>query len=132
MKRLKMKNFLKIDETPKLKRNAFLAILLSLIIIVNVGSFIYFIAIILNYSKVTAAPVPLWMTIFSGVVCLGNMICALAVWFWRKWGVIGYVVLTIAAYLVTSIVSQNFTNFLGLVGSALVVILVYPSWKFMK
>lgn len=127
-----MKRFLKFDETPKLKRNAFLAILLSLIIIVNVGSFIYFIAIIMNYSKVTSASVPLWVTIFSGVVCLGNMMCALAVWFWRKWGVIGYVVLTVAAYLVTSIVSQNFTNFLGLVGSALVVVLVYPNWKFMK
>jgi hypothetical protein len=126
-----MKKIFEIKDTPKLKHNAFLVIFLSLIIIVNAvtaGIFLLNIAGIAERSTT----LPLWMVIFSILICVGNVICALATWYWRRWGVIGYGVLTFTAYIVTAISTQNYTNILGLAGSAVLALLVIPYWKSMK
>jgi hypothetical protein len=120
-----MKKLFNFRETPVIKRNIFLTILLSLIIIVNVC---YFAILFLNIIGIASGP-DMWMIYFSSAVCLGNVICALAVWFWRRWGVIGYSLIALISYVVNVIITQEFANLLGLAGSALVVILILPKWK---
>ncbi|HWQ47220.1 MAG TPA: hypothetical protein VN376_10145 [Longilinea sp.] len=120
-----MKKLFNFRETPVIKRNIFLSILLSLIIIVNVC---YFVILFLNIIGIASGP-EMWMVFFSTAVCLGNVICALATWFWRRWGVIGYGVIALTTYIVNVLMTQEFTNVLGLAGSALVVILILPKWN---
>lgn len=126
-----MKKLIDLSDTPKIKRNIFLAIFLSLIIIINMGTACIFLLNIFGIAD-RSAYLPLWMVIFNTLICLGNTICAMATWYWRKWGVIGYGILTLAAYIVTSVYTHDFKNYLGLTGSALLVIMVIPYWKSMK
>lgn len=123
-----MYKLLNINNTPKIKRNIFLGILLSLIIIVNTGTAGLFLLNIFGIAE-RSATLPFWMVIFSTLICFGNVICALGAWYWRRWGVIGYGILTFLAYIVTGIMTGNFTNFLGLVGSAVIALLMFRHWK---
>jgi hypothetical protein len=120
------------NNPPKLKRNIFLTILLVLIILANtfVG-FIFFLNIA-GIADGAYATMSKGMVIFSFLVCIANIICGYAIWYWRKWGLIGYGVIVIMAFLVTGIVTKDFSNFYSLVGLTLLSILLYPFWKFMK
>jgi hypothetical protein len=122
----------KTNETPKVKRNILLTVLLILIILANsfVG-FIFFLNVI-GIAEGAYATMTQAMVIFSMIVCLGNVICAIGIWSWRKWGVIGYGVLVLSGYITTGLVSGDFSNFYGLVGLIMIIILIIPYWKFMK
>jgi hypothetical protein len=126
-----MKKLIDLSDTPNIKRNAFLSFLLGLMVIVNTGTVILYFLSLLGFLE-RSANLSFWMMIFSICICIGNVICAAATWHWRRWGVIGYCFLALSAYLVISISTNNFTNFFGLVGAALLVILVSPHWKFMR
>jgi hypothetical protein len=126
-----MKKLIDLSDTPNIKRNTFLSILLSLIVIVNTGTVILYFTNLLGISE-RSAYLSFWMMIFSVCICIGNVICAVATWYWRRWGVVGYCFLTLSAYLVTAISTKIFTNFFGLVGAIILVILVLPKWKLMK
>jgi hypothetical protein len=126
-----MKKLIDLSDTPKIKRNGFLSLLLGLMVIFNTGTVIIYLLSLLGYLE-RSAYLSFWMMIFSICICIGNVICAAATWYWRRWGVIGFCTLALCAYLVNSISTNTFTNFFGLVGAIILVILVLPKWKLMK
>ncbi len=119
-------------EKPTLKRNAFLAILLLLIIGANTLVGMIFFLNLVGVADGAYVTMSQGMVIFSFIICIGNVICGYGVWSWRRWGVIGYGVLVLTAFTVTGIVTKDFSNFYGLVGLSLLSILIYPFWKYMK
>jgi hypothetical protein len=126
-----MKNIFK-DNSPAVKRNFFLTILLILVILANIFVGVVYLLVILGVADGSKVNLPYQMIIFSFLVCVGNVICGFGMWNWRKWGLIGYAVIVLTAFVVTGIVTKDFSNFYGLVGLALLSILFYPYWKFMK
>jgi hypothetical protein len=126
-----MKKIINLSDPSQLKRNIFLSLFLTLIIVVNFGTAILFILNLVGVLE-RSTYLPLWMVVISTIICIGNVVCAIATWYWQRWGVIGYVVLTLSAYIVTAITTQNYINFLGLVGSILLGLLIWPYWKYMK
>lgn len=113
-----------------LKRNGFLSTLLVLIIVVNVIVGFLFILTALGFSK--NATLPTWMIIYSIFQCLGNVACMIAVFNWKRWGVVGYGAIAVISYIVNAIVTGNYTNIIGLAGSSILVALILPYWKQMK
>jgi hypothetical protein len=115
-----------------LKRNIFLTILLILIILANTFVGLIFFLNIVGVADGAYATMSQAMVIFSFLVCIGNVIFGYAIWSWRKWGVIGYGILVITAFIVTGVVTKDFSNFYGLIGLTVLSILIYPYWKFLK
>lgn len=126
-----MKNIFRNDP-PKLKRNACLSTLLLLIILANTFVGLIFLLNIAGVADGALRTMSMGMVIFSFIVCAGNMISGFAVWTWHRWGVILYGILVISGYVVTGIVTKDFSNFYGLVGLIILSILIYPFWKYMK
>jgi len=120
------------NDPSKLKRNIFLTVLLILIILANTFVGLIFFLNLVGVADGAYATMSPAMVIFSFIVCIGNVICGYAIWSWRKWGVIGYGTFVITAFLVTGIITKDFSNFYGLVGLTILSILIYPYWKFMK
>jgi hypothetical protein len=113
-----------------MKRRSCLTVFLVLIVLANLAIAIYFSMTLLQAPRVTQlAP---WMVAFSAVICVGNVACAVGAWLWKRWGVIGYGGLALTSYLVSGLVTANWTNFFGLIGSSLLVVLVLPYWKQMR
>lgn len=130
--KVKMNNPLKLDETPKVKRNIFLTILLLLIFTANLLVAGSYILTLLKAAGGEMPATPSWLAIFGLFVCFGNIVCAIAVWVWKKWGLIGFDILVASAYIVTGIATHDFSSFYALVGAIILTILVFPYWKFMK
>lgn len=125
------KNILQNDP-PKLKRNAFLTVLLILIILANTFVSLIFLLNIVGVADGALRTMSMGMVIFSFIICVGNMVAGFAIWNWHKWGVILYGILVISGYVVTGIVTKDFSNFYSLVGLIILVILIFPFWKYMK
>lgn len=126
-----MKNIF-VNDPSKLKRNAFLTVLLMLIILANTFVAFIFLLNIAGVADGALQTMSMGMVIFSFVVCLGNLVSGYAIWHWYKWGVILYGVTVISGFIVTGIVNKDFSNFLGLAGLVILSILIYPFWKYMK
>ncbi len=76
------------------RRHLFLTIWLSFIVIVNlIAAGMYF----LMHDKITAAlpTLPVWYTIVFGLFCILNVIYAIALFKWKKWGFYGFCILAI-------------------------------------
>jgi hypothetical protein len=116
----------------KLKRNIFLTVLLILIILANTFVGLIFFLNLVGVADGAYATMSQAMVIVSFIISIGNVICGYAIWSWRKWGVIGYGVLVLTGFIVTGIVTKDFSNFYSLVGLTILSILIYPYWKFMK
>ena len=69
-------------------RSSCLTGFLSLMILVNVIIGFYFAAAWLGLYQSEALPA--WMILFSAVICLANVACAVGTWLWRRWGVFSY------------------------------------------
>ncbi len=126
-----MKKFFAADPQNH-KRNACLTILLILIILANTFVGLIFLLNITGVADGALRTMNMGMVIFSFIVCFGNMISGFAIWYWHKWGVILYATLVISGFVVTGIVTKDFSNFFGLVGLTILVMLIYPHWKYMK
>jgi hypothetical protein len=120
------------NDPPKLKRNAFLTALLILIVLANTFVSLIFLLNIVGVADGALRTMSMGMVIFSFVVCVGNMAAGFAIWNWHKWGVLLYGILVISGFVVTGIVTKDFSNFLSLVGLIILVILIFPFWKYMK
>lgn len=111
-------------------RRGCLSAFLGLIILVN---FLFAMYLLLALSgalgPVTMQPK---VILLSAAICLANAACAVGVWFWRRWGVIGYGVLAVLSYITNAVMTGNFANIIGLAGSSILVALVLPYWKDMK
>lgn len=117
---------------PELKRNFFLTILLVLVILANAFVAAVYFLVLIGVTDTAAANLPREMLVFSLLICLGNIICGIGMWRWRRWGLIGYGIIVLTAFIVTGVVTKDFSNFFGLVGMTLLTILFYPFWKYMK
>ncbi len=113
-----------------MKRRSCLTIFLVLIVLANLVIAVSFAISLVQSSQTT--PVAPWMIAFSIAVCLCNVACAVGVWMWKRWGVIGYGALALTSYLVNGFATGNWVNFFGLIGSSLLVVLVLPYWKEMR
>lgn len=126
-----MKNIF-VNDPPKLKRNAFLTTLIILIILANTFVGFIFLLNIAGVADGALQTMSIGMVIFSFLICVGNLVSGYAIWHWYKWGVVLYGVLVISGFVVTGIVTKDFSNFMGLVGLVVLTILIYPFWKYMK
>lgn len=126
-----MKKFIDFGNAPNLKRNILLAIYLSLIIIINCGTAGLYIMNVVGIAD-RSAFLPLWMVIYGAFICFANVIFAIAIWNWQRWGVIGYVLLSLVSFIITSISTGSLSNFLGIIGASILILLVLPYWKLMK
>ena len=99
-------------------------VLLSLSAIVGVGSFPFL-------WHDLSAQYPTWALIYMVVSGVLRILALVALWLWSRWGLVAYVALTIVAVpVLTSIGGKMFL--FGIVGSLLLVILVWPKWKHMS
>ncbi len=126
-----MKNIFRNDP-PNLKRNAFLSVLLILIVLANTFVGFIFLLNIMGIADGALQTMSMGIVIFSFIVCMGNMVSAYALWMWKRWGLIVYGILVVSGFVVTGIVTKDFSNFLSLVGLTILSILIYPFWKYMK
>lgn len=115
----------------KFTRSGCLTALLFLILIANLGFAVYSI-ITFNRARLLLPYLPAWILVVNILLCLGNAGCAVGIWFWRRWGIIGYGALTVISYLLNAIMTGNFMNIYGLVGAIILVLFIVPYWKWMK
>lgn len=113
-----------------MKRRSCLTLFLILIAVVNLFTAISFAVTLVQSSQST--PVAPWMIGFSIGVCIVNVACAVGVWFWKRWGIIGYGLVALISYLVNGFTTGNYLNLIGLAGSSLLVVLILPYWKEMR
>ncbi len=112
-----------------LKRGNCLTFFLSVMVLANVVVGFFFLFTLIGVVQQTGTPLPTWMIIFSVVVTIGNVACAVGTWKWKRWGVLGFGALSLISFIVNLVVTGNYTNLFGLVGSGVLVLLVLPNWK---
>ncbi len=112
--------------SPQMRKGCLTAFL-SLVVLANIAAAILFLnSIITGASKTSTNSqlIPVLIGIF-----IGNVICAIAVWRMHRWGVIGYTALTLISYGISSSITGNWTNVIGLAGAAILATMILPYWK---
>jgi len=122
----------KTDQPVKVKRNFLLSALLVLVIGANAFVGLIFFLNIVGIADGAFQTMNIGMIVFSLVVCLGNIVSAIGIWKFNKWGAIGYALFVLTGFVVTGVVTKDFSNFYPLVGLCIMSILIYPYWKYMK
>lgn len=117
-------------ENTTIKRSGCLTIFLALILAANLFLGGYF---VFTYDWSGQANSPsLWLPISNIIVCLVNIACAVGIWKWRKWGLIGFCLSVVFMYVFTVVTTGNYANIFGLTGASVLALLVSPYWKQMK
>ncbi len=79
--------------------------------------------------------IPQWAKYILAVGCILNIVFAVAILRWKRWGVYGFGFVSIVAFifnLATGLPIFNPIAALGLVGIIVLVILVRPVWEYIK
>lgn len=63
---------------------------------------------------------------------LANVVFAIAVWFWQKWGVYGFGATSAVAFVINLIALGIFPALFGLIGVGLLAYLIRDAWPHMK
>jgi hypothetical protein len=109
----------KTPETEKTKkRHGCLTAYLIFLIVVIAITVIYYIAD--SKSLKSTLKLPGWSLPVSAVLCLLEIVCAIAIFKWKRWGFWGFCVLAMAALIVN--ISSGLgiaTSIIGLVGIAI-------------
>jgi len=101
------------------QRHGCLAAWLVLMIIVNAATALFYLvgsaAIKQNFPSA-----PVWAFPVLAVVCIANVVCAVALFRWKKWGFFGFIGTSIIAFIVNLMVGVNIVQAsFGLVGFAI-------------
>jgi hypothetical protein len=75
---------------------------------------------------------PAWTIPVLGVMALLHFVFGLAVWQWKRWGVYGFVVMSIAGFLINAATSGVMNALTGLIGLIIIIALVRPIWHEME
>jgi hypothetical protein len=69
-------------------------------------------------------------TVMMALLCLGNLMCAVAAWYWRRWGVYAFVLLAIPIFFFNlSIRAPFLMTGIGVYVAAKMIYLVRPIWS---
>ena len=113
------------------KRGGCLSTFLIFMIIANTSTSIYYL-VSLSLEGGIVPNMPLWsvyLLLFFGIL---NTAFGVAVWKWKKIGVYGFVGSAIIIFGVNVTLGINiFTALFGLVGPAILIILVKPLWNYL-
>jgi hypothetical protein len=73
-----------------------------------------------------------WVIPVLGLLALANFAFALGMWNWKRWGVYGFVASTAIVFLLNAITISVLAALLGLIGVAILILLVRPIWSEME
>ncbi len=74
-----------------------------------------------------------WILPLLSIFCISNIIFAIGIWKWKRWGVYGIGITSFIAFFINiSIGISIFSSLLGLVGLIIIIVLVKPLWKYMN
>ena len=110
------------------KRGGCLTITLGLMLVANPLTSLYY---LLAGSTVRQAMpnIPGWALPTLGLLSLANFAFVLGTWHWKKWGVYGFAISSLLVFLINSAYLGVGTAVFGLLGIAVLVVLVRPVWK---
>ena len=116
------------EPAPVKKRAGCLTALLIAMLIMNPLAAMYY---FLNGSQVSLAfpNMPAFVIPLLGVIGLVNMGFAFGVWEWKKWGVYGFIASALINFGINAMYVNLPSAFSGLVGVAILVVLIRPFWK---
>jgi len=81
--------------------------------------------IIQTYPKITAG-----LLYFMGVMAIVNVILAVGIWMWKKWGVFGFYGVVTMAFVINLYVGLGIANSLmGVVGAVLIFFTTKNRWE---
>jgi hypothetical protein len=110
------------------ERGGCLSVLLVLMLIANPLTGLYYLAF--GSAVRQALPnLPAWALLVLGILAFGNFACALAVWRWKKWGIYGFAASSLVIFLINASYIGVLTAALGLLGIAILALLVRPLWS---
>jgi uncharacterized membrane protein (DUF2068 family) len=72
--------------------------------------------------------IPAWAIPVLAVACILNVVFAVGVWQWRRWGVYGFIVLAILIFVLNITYVGLLPSLLGLLGPVILVLLVRTRW----
>ena len=129
----KMDEIREVNDSPEFnpKRGGWLTTFLILMFIGNPVSLIFLFAasLIKNLSKNS----PIWVIPVLGVSSIINIICAIGIWKWKKWGVYGLVITTLIVVATNISIGISINRaLLGFIGLAIIIFLVNPLWKYFE
>ena len=76
---------------------------------------------------------PAWAIPVLGVLCLVNLVFAVAVWKWKRWGVYALAAMAFLALVINLSIGVSPAKALpGLVGIVILIVLVRPVWGSME
>jgi hypothetical protein len=76
--------------------------------------------------------VPQWAILTFGVLAFANLIFALGIWSWKKWGVYGFVGSSLVAFTINALTLGTISALFGLIGVTILAFLVRPVWTAME
>jgi hypothetical protein len=76
--------------------------------------------------------IPSWAFIVLAILAIVNIVSAIALWMWQKWGFYAFVVTSIAAVVINLAIGIPILNaLLGLIGLAILWYLLRDKWEYM-
>lgn len=116
------------QEPVKSKRSGCLTAFLILMLIVNplTGLYYLFAGSTLKQSLPT---LPGWFIPVMAVLSILIFATAIGIWKWKRWGVYGFVVTSMAIFAVNTIVIGVFNSSFGLIGVVILLFLIRPVWQ---
>lgn len=83
--------------------------------------------------KRSVPTMPDWFSPVMAIACLYDFAFAIAIWKWRRWGVYGYGVITALVFAANLAIGWPFLRALmGLLGFAVLVLLLRPRWRYLR
>lgn len=113
---------------PKTRHNFFLSAYLVLLATVNLVTGIYFLVAFQTVRTIFPILPPVAIILY-GILCLANVVFAITIWRWKKWGVYGYAASVTGAYIANVIMTGSFTSLTGFLGLVILIFMIWPEWK---
>lgn len=110
------------------KRGGCLTTFLVLMIIFNSLTTIFYLVANENTLKLPQN-VPSWTIYLFSIFGILNTVFAILVWKWKKIGVYGFILSALVIFGINMSNGVGFTSFIGLLGPAILVLLVKPVWQ---
>lgn len=114
------------------KRGVWLNIWLAIILIGNITSAAFY----LFFSEALTAfypEVPIGMFYIYGLLAIANLAFVAYLFLWKKWAFFGLLITAIIAFIMNISIGISFGNsLLGLLGIAILYLLLKPKWKLLE
>ncbi len=124
-------NLTESNKLPK-KRGVWLTAVLVLILVVNTfTSFLYIThpnLLVELYPKATSSVI-----YFLSILAIANIVLAIGIWRWKKWGVYGIYITIFTAFMVNLYIGLDMASALpGLVGAVFIFLTTRKTWPYFK